>query len=160
MSGSNLAPASTSRAKAKPLGLHENLRREEVIAPPSEKSFGITFAVVFLLLALWFWLRKDLMLWGALFLLVSVGFLAAVYLLPRVLRPLNLIWLKFGLLLHKVVNPLVMGLLFFAVFTPMGLIMRLGGKDFLRLKLRTGDKSYWLPRSQADDKASSMRNQF
>jgi hypothetical protein len=153
-------PAKRLSANTKIQGLHEDLRRDDVVAPPSEKSFGITFAVVFLLLALWLWLRKDLpsiaMVCGA----ASAGFLVTGLLAPAVLRPPNLVWLKFGLLLHKVINPLVMGLLFYGVFTPMGVVMRMGGKDFLRLEFRPGDNSYWLPRSDAGAPVSSMRNQF
>ena len=77
---------------------------------------------------------------------------------PAMLRPLNLLWLRFGLLLHRVVNPIVMGLLFFAVFMPMGLLMRLSGKDFLRLRFRGGDTSYWITR--VGSPPGSMRNQF
>src|SRR5438876_5174391 len=107
---------------------HENLNRDEVVTP-SEKSFGITFSVVALLLAVWLWWRKDLPGAAIIALAASLGFIAAGFLAPAMLRPLNLLWLRFGLLLHRVVNPLVMGLLFFAVFMPMGLLMRLSGKD-------------------------------
>jgi hypothetical protein len=141
-------------------GFYENLRRDEIVAPPSEKSFGITFAVVALLLAVWLWWRKDLAAWALVSLAASAGFLAAGFLAPRLLRPLNLLWLRVGLLLHKVVNPLLMGLLFFAVFTPMGVLMRLGGKDFLRLKFRDGNASYWISRAEAGGAPGSMRNQF
>jgi hypothetical protein len=145
-------------AEAKP-GFHENLSRDDVVVP-SEKSFGITFAVVALLLAAWLWWRKDLTAWALVALAVSAGFLAAGFLAPSALRRLNVLWLKFGLLLHKIVNPIIMGLLFFGVFTPMGVLMRLGGKDFLRLRFRGGDASYWISRLDAEGPPASMRNQF
>ena len=145
-------------AEAKP-GFHENLSRDEDVVP-SEKSFGITFAVVALLLAAWLWWRKDLTAWALVALPVSAGFLAAGFLAPSALRPLNVLWLKFGLLLHRIVNPIIMGLLFFGVFTPMGVLMRLGGKDFLRLRFRGGDASYWISRLDAEGPPASMRNQF
>ena len=83
------------------------------------------------------------------------GFLA-----PGLLRPLNLIWLKFGLVLHKIVNPIVMGLLFFVVFTPMGFIIRLAGKDLLKLKRDATAPSYWSPRQDSGGPEASMKNQF
>ena len=149
-----------TRKKPAASGLHEDLSRDEVVAPPSEKSFGITFAVVALLLALWVWWRKDMPALAVVFLVLSAGFLAAGFLAPALLRPLNRLWLRFGLLLHKIVNPVIMGLLFFLVFTPMGWIMRKGGKDFLRLKFRGTDESYWIRRDESGFAAGSMRNQF
>ena len=86
--------------------------------------------------------------------------LAAGFLTPGLLRPINLIWLKFGLLLHKIVNPIVMGLLFFVVFTPMGFIMRLAGKDLLSLKRDSTAASYWSPRQTTTEVEASMKNQF
>ncbi|CAN5255339.1 hypothetical protein BH10PSE7_BH10PSE7_28610 [soil metagenome] len=139
---------------------HEDLGRDDVVAAPTEKSFGITFAVVALLLALWVWWRKDMPNLALVFLAASAAFLAAGFVAPALLRPLNLVWLKFGLLLHKVINPVVMGLLFFLVFTPMGLIMRAFGKDFLRLKFRAEGQSYWVSRSGDGSVPTSMRNQF
>jgi hypothetical protein len=145
-----------SKAAAKP-AFHENLDRDEVVAP-SEKSFGLTFAVIALLLAVWVWWRKDMPVLALVFLAGSAAFAGAGFFAPAALRPLNLVWLKFGLLLHKVVNPIVMGLLFFAVFTPMGMLMRLLGKDFLRLKAR--QESYWISRLDDGSQQGSMRNQF
>jgi hypothetical protein len=147
------------KARQQP-GFHEDFRRDEAVAPPSEKSFGITFAVVALLLAVWLWWRKDMPVSGLVSLAASALFLAAGFFAPALLRPLNRLWLKFGLLLHRVINPLVMGLLFFAVFTPMGMLMRLGGKDFLRLKFRAPDASYWISRTDPANAPGSMRNQF
>ena len=141
-------------------GLHEDLRRDEIVAPPSEKSFGITFAVVAGLLAVWFWWRHD---WAAaawIALVASATFLGLAFLAPHALRPLNLVWLRFGLLLHKVVNPIIMGLLFFGVITPMGVVMRAFGKDFLRLAKTPGDQTYWVPREAHDPALHSMRNQY
>jgi hypothetical protein len=76
------------------------------------------------------------------------------------LNPLNRLWLKFGLLLYKIVNPIVLGLLFFATIAPIGLIMRLTGKDFLRLKLDREAKSYWIERAPPGPSPQSMRNQY
>ena len=76
------------------------------------------------------------------------------------LGPLNRLWLKFGLLLYKVMNPLILGLLFFVTIMPIGLVMRAFGKDFLRLKLDRNAKSYWIDRSPPGPPPQSMKNQF
>ena len=74
--------------------------------------------------------------------------------------PLNRLWLKFGLLLYKVMNPLILGLLFFVTIMPIGLVMRAFGKDFLRLRLDRNAKSYWIDRTPPGPPPQSMRNQF
>jgi len=141
-------------------GHHESLTPEETVKPPSEKSFGITFAVVFGLIAAWLYWRKHVPIYSVLAAAAAIFFLAAGYLTPQVLRPINLVWLKFGLLLHKIVNPIVMGILFFVVFTPMGFIMRLAGKDLLSLKRDGAAASYWSPRQASTEVETSMKNQF
>ena len=80
---------------------------------------------------------------------VAAVFLVVAYTYPKVLAPLNRLWLKFGLLLYKVVNPVILGLLFFVTIMPIGLLMRACGKDFLRLRLDRGAKSYWIERDAA-----------
>lgn len=139
-------------------GHHETLTSNETVKPPSEKSFGITFAVVFALLAEWLYWRKDLPFWSGLLAVVSLGFLAAGFLAPGLLRPINLVWLKLGLILHKIVNPIMMALLFFVVFTPMAIIMRLAGKDPMKRAREPAAASYWSPRESSGE--VSMKNQF
>jgi hypothetical protein len=78
---------------------------------------------------------------------IAVAFLIVPTPIPRLLGPLNRLWLKFGLLLYKVMNPLVLGLLFFVTITPIGLVMRAFGKDFLRLRMDRSAKSYWIERA-------------
>jgi len=141
-------------------GHHESLTSEETVKPPSEKSFGITFAVVFGLIAAWLFWRKHVPIWSVMAAAAALFFLAAGFLRPQLLRPLNLIWLRFGLLLHKIVNPIVMGLLFYVVFTPMGFIMRLAGKDLLSLKRDSAASSYWSQRQVSTEVEASMKNQF
>jgi hypothetical protein len=141
-------------------GHHESLTSEEIVKPPSEKSFGITFAVVFGLIAAWLYWRKHVPIWSVLSAAAALFFLAAGFLTPQILRPLNLVWLKFGLILHKIVNPIVMGLLFYVVFTPMGFIMRLAGKDLLSLKRDSAASTYWTPRQTTSEIEASMKNQF
>jgi hypothetical protein len=141
-------------------GTHEQLSKRDDVKAPTERSFGITFAVVFALLAAFtYWHRGATMTFYAV-VIVSLIFAVVTLVAARLLRPLNLIWLKFGLLLHKVVNPVIMGLLFFAVFTPMGVAMRAIGVDLLRLKRKHATETYWISRRSEAIQDSSMKNQF
>lgn len=137
---------------------HETLTREETVKGSSDRSFGLTFAVVGLILAgIWFWRGHGYWIYA---LAASAGFAAIALLAPKLLAPLNKAWLKLGLLLHHIVNPLVMGLLFFAVITPMALVVRLMGKDLLRLRFDPQAKSYWIRREPPGPAPESMRHQF
>ena len=139
-------------------GFHEDLTREEEVKASSERGFGIVFAVVFTIVGLLPLLAGGGVRWWALAL--AAGFLGAGYLAPQILRPLNRLWLKFGLLLHRIVNPVIMGLLFFVTVTPIGLIMRALGKDPLRLNLDRSAKSYWIERTPPGPAPDTMKNQF
>jgi Saxitoxin biosynthesis operon protein SxtJ len=141
-------------------GMHEQFDKRDDVKAPSERSFGFTFTVVFALLAAFSWWHSGMGTRAYILLGLSAVFLAITLLAPRLLRPLNLIWLKFGLLLHKVVNPVIMGLLFFGVFTPMGVAMRLFGVDFLRLKRKPPGETYWIVKGDDSIPDSSMKNQF
>jgi hypothetical protein len=141
-------------------GTHEQFGKRDDVKAPTERSFGFTFVVVFALLAAFtYWHRGASITFYAVG-LVSLAFLIVTLTAARLLRPLNLIWLKFGLLLHRVVNPVIMGLLFFAVFTPMGIAMRTIGVDFLRLKRKPATETYWISRRTEAIEDSSMKNQF
>ena len=120
----------------------------------SNRSFGIVFFVVFLLVALYPLLRdNDIKIWS---LLISLGFLILGLKNSKLLNPLNKLWFKFGLLLGQIVSPLIMGLIFFVVVTPIGIIMRLSNKDLLNLKYNK-NKTYWIKKSGPKSK---MKNQF
>jgi len=124
--------------------LHEELRRDERVEGSSDRSFGLVFAAAFSVVAGWPLLNGGApRLWA---LAVAVSFAALALLAPRVLAPLNRLWTRFGLLLARVTNPMVMGLLFFGMVTPMGLAMRALGKDPLRRRLEPGAASYWIER--------------
>lgn len=91
---------------------------------------------------------------------VAAGFLAAALFHPGWLRSLNRLWFRFGMLLHAVVNPLIMALVFFVAVAPIGLLMRVLGKDPLRLKREPTAKSYWIERRPPGPEPDSLRNQF
>ena len=120
---------------------------------PSNRSFGLVFFIVFLIVALWpLKSGEDLRLWS---LALSIIFLILGIFNSKLLTPLNKLWMKFGMFLGLIVSPIVMGIVFFSVVTPIGFFMRIMGKDLLRLK---GKKNtYWIDR---DNIKSSMKKQF
>ena len=120
----------------------------------SNKSFGIVFFIVFLLISFYPLLdNESIRLWSF---VISLIFLILGILNSKILSPLNRAWFKFGVLLGKVISPIIMGIIFFLVVTPTGFIMRLLGKDVLNLKF-SGVKSYWIEKSGPKSK---MKNQF
>ena len=124
------------------------------IKTSSNRSFGIVFFIVFLLVAIYpFFKNGDIRLWS---LLVSSIFLILGLINSNILTPLNKIWFKFGIFLGKMISPVIMGIIFFLVVTPIGSIMRLMGKDVLSLKFNN-NKSYWIEKT---DPKSKMKNQF
>ncbi len=89
-----------------------------------------------------------------------MGFGAVALVWPAILAPLNKLWFRFGLLLHKVMTPLIMGLLFYGLFTPLGLLMRLFGKDPMRVRDTPEAQSYWIEREPSAAVDNHMKNQF
>lgn len=137
---------------------HENFSRPEEKAGSSDRSFGLVFTAAFALIAL-SPLRhgNPVRIWA---LVVSGVFLLLALTIPAVLHPLNLLWSRFGLLLSKVTNPIILGVMFFVVLTPVAFFARLFGKDLLRLRSEPGTDSYWIPRLPPGPAPESMRNQF
>ena len=120
----------------------------------SNRSFGIVFFIVFLLIALYPILKgNDLRIWS---LLISSIFLILGLINSKILTPLNKLWFKFGLLLGRFVSPLIMGIIFFVVVTPIGIIMRLLKKDLLNLNYNNKE-TYWIDKTGPKSK---MKNQF
>tara|TARA_B100001250_G_C19152917_1_gene508786 strand:- start:59 stop:442 length:384 start_codon:yes stop_codon:yes gene_type:complete len=120
----------------------------------SNRSFGIVFFVVFLLIAIYPLINnEELRIWS---LIISIIFLILGLINSKILTPLNKLWFKFGLLLGRIVSPIIMGIIFFLVVTPIGFIMRIIGKDLLNLKFNK-DKSYWIEKTGPKSK---MKNQF
>lgn len=137
---------------------HEHFEPSDEIKVGSEKTFGLVFAAVFALIgALPMLGGGDIRAWA---LIVAALFLIAAFAFPKLLRPLNLLWFRFGLLLHKIVNPLVMGMLFFLTVTPIALIMRLAGKDPLNKAFDKTADSYWVKRDPEEMQPDHMRRQF
>jgi len=127
---------------------------ENKIKIGSNRSFGIVFFVVFFVISLFPLLKdNDIRIWS---LFVSLTFLILGLINSNVLSPLNKLWFKFGLLLGKFISPIVMGFVFFLVVTPIGIFMRLIGKDLLNLN-KKNVKSYWIDKTGPKSK---MKNQF
>jgi len=138
--------------------LHEDFRREEELKGSSSRTFGLIFTGFFLLVAFGPLVRHgEVRVWA---LGVAALFLLAALARPSLLAPLNRLWLKFGLMLHKIVNPIVMALMFFLTVTPIGVAMRLSGKDILRLRLDRAARSYWIERNPPGPAPDTMKNQF
>lgn len=138
--------------------LHEDFSREEHVKAGTDRGFGQVFAGVFAILAGYsYWHGSTTWHYT---LPIAAAFLIVAYVYPRALAPLNRLWLKFGLLLYKVMNPLILGLLFFVTIMPIGLVMRAFGKDFLRLKIDRNAKTYWIARTPPGPPPQSMKNQF
>jgi len=121
---------------------------------PSNRNFGLVFFIFFLIISFWPLLDGNKIRY--LPLIVSIIFLILAIFNSKLLNPLNLIWIKFGILLGKFISPIVMSLIFFAVVTPIGIIMRIFGKDLLRLK-KNDNVSYW---QKKDNSMNDMRKQF
>ena len=122
---------------------------------PSNKKFGFFFSVIFLLISSYYLYLNEIII--ALILgFISVLFFFVSLLKAGLLLPLNIVWMKFGILLGKLISPIVLGTIFFFMFTPVAVIMRLIGRDELRLRLNFQD-SYWIKRKSSINKASFKR---
>lgn len=161
---------------------HESFARPEEIQGSSDRGFGLVFSAFFAILAAMAYRSKlpfsldpaylegcpylsahpDLAAHALpiAFAAASLVFLLLALAIPKVLAPLNRAWFKFGLLLHKIVSPVVLGILFFAVFTPMGTLMRLFGGDPLRLRFDAKAATYWIERSPPGPAPESLKDQF
>lgn len=124
---------------------------------PSERNFGCFFSVLFLIAACYFW-YVDTEWLAYLFMMLSALFAGIALFKPNALRPLNELWMRFGLFLGMIVNPIVLGLIFFAMFTPIAILMRLFGRDELRLRIKKKE-SHWIKRDTLTQ-PESFKNQF
>ena len=120
----------------------------------SNRSFGIVFFIVFLIIGLYPIINNEnLRVWS---IIISLIFLSLGLINSKLLNPLNKLWFKFGILLGKIVSPIIMAIIFFFVVTPIGILMRLLKKDLLNLNF-SSNKSYWIEKNEPKSK---MKNQF
>jgi hypothetical protein len=139
--------------------MHENLQRAEKVKGSSDQSFGLVIASAFALIGLIpVWRAPHQPRWWALGFAIVFALLALLW--PKQLAALNRLWQRLGLLLSAVVSPIVLGLLFFTTLLPVGLLMRLCGKDPLRLRRDPASTSYWIRRDASGSTPSSMKHQF
>ena len=138
--------------------MHEDFSRRGADRGSSDRAFGLVFGAFFSVIGLLpmahgnsprYWL-----------LVPALAFFAAALLKPALLHPLNSLWIKFGFLLHRIVTPIVMAVLFFGTVTPIALILRMLGKDPLRLKLDRSSATYWIERSPPGPAPESIKDQF
>ena len=121
----------------------------------TERSFGLVFAAVFTIIGLYpLWYNENIRLWAC---IIAFIFLFFGIFFPKILIVPNKLWFKLGLLLGAIIAPIIMGMIFFLTVTPIGIIMRLLGKDIINQKIKKTAKSYWIKRKKT---ASSMENQF
>lgn len=137
---------------------HEDLTREQYVEGSSDRSFGLVIAAAFLLIALSPLRHHHALRWWAL--AVSAVFALVALVKPILLARVNWLWMKLGVLLGKVVSPVALGVLFYGVLTPLATVIRLAGKDPLRLRLDPGVDSYWIVRKPPGPPPDSMTNQF
>ncbi len=126
---------------------------------PSERSFGLFFGAVFAAIGLWL-VYKGSLAWAAAFGVAAVAVAVVALAAPRWLALPNRWWFKFGLLLGAIVSPIVLGLLFFVLITPIALVMKLFGRDALERRFDPRRRSYWVEREPPGPTGDSFRNQF
>lgn len=136
--------------------LHEGYQGHEAPRSSTDRAFGVLFGAVFLIVALWPLWSTGRPAWWALALSLVFFVLALAW--PNTLDPLNRLWSRFGALLHRIVSPIVLGVMFFGVLLPVGLLMRLTGKNFLRLARKPNADSYWIEREPS--RPDHFKNQF
>ena len=139
-------------------GTHEDYSRTQHVDASSDRAFGWVFTAVFLVVALWPLAAGGALRWWSL--IVSAAVLLVTLTVPRLLAMPNRLWLRFGLLLNRIISPVMLAILFYLVVTPIGLLMRAVGKDNLRLRRSAQAESYWIARDPPGPEPDSMSNQF
>lgn len=137
---------------------HETFSRTESVEGSSNRTLGLVFAALFVIIAAFPLFFGGAIRWWSL--AVAAAFLIVALVVPGMLTPLNRAWTRFGLLLHRVVSPIVLGFLFYVVVTPLGLLMRLLGKDPLRLHWDRQSPTYWIERRPPGPKPETLSDQF
>jgi hypothetical protein len=140
------------------MSTHEDLSRKTAVTGSSDRTFGLTWVVFLEAVGLWPLIHgRPIRLW-------AMGAGAALFLValvrPSVLAPLNRLWMRLGLILHRITSPIVMGLMFYGVITPIGLIRRGFGWDVVRRGFDRGTNSYWIERRPPGPRPETMSKQF
>lgn len=125
---------------------------------PSNRSFGLTFTFVFSAASIWLW-WKGVSGYGYCA-LAALGILATTLVIPEKLSPLNALWARLGELLHSLTSPIVTGIIYFLVLTPMGICMRLIGRDPLKRKPSSNETTYWIERPEHEKSSTGFDRQF
>ncbi len=129
--------------------------KQKEIKTSSNKSFGLVFFVIFIIIALWPLLKdENIRIWS---IIVSIIFLILGLLNSKILTPFNKLWMRIGIFLGAIVSPIVMGIVYFGVITPIGIILKLFGKDVLNLKIDKNKNTYWTLKKKIPSK---MKDQF
>ncbi len=141
------------------MSTHETLRRDEPVKGSSNRSFGLVIAAALAIFGLWAFVFRggDVRWW---LVVPALVFVAAALVAPQTLAPLNRLWTRLGLLMHRVVNPVVMAAMYYGVVTPTGVIVRALGNDLLKLRRDPAAASYWVVRDNPGSRGESMRQQF
>lgn len=126
---------------------------------PSERTFGLVFVGIFLIAAAYGWYKQFSNAWAYTFLMLASILLLCTLIAPRSLRSLNKAWYQLGLFLGRFVSPIVLGILFFIVITPVAIAMKLAGRDALKLRKQSVD-SYWIERKPPGPEPESFKEQF
>jgi hypothetical protein len=137
---------------------HENYSRQEDVKGSSDRSFGLIFAAAFAIIGtLPLLAGRSFRLWA---LIVTAAFVLTALAAPQLFAPFNRLWTLFGLMLHRAVSPIMLGIMFFLVVTPIGLLMRTLGKQPLRLNFDKSAASYWIDRTPPGPAPESLKDQF
>lgn len=140
------------------MATHEDLSRTHEVKASSNRGFGFVFAAVFLIVAGWPLVSGGTPRWWAA--VVAVAFVAITVTMPKLLALPNRLWLRLGFLLNRIMSPILLMLMFYAMVTPMGVLKRLFGKDNLRLKRGDSNETYWIARTPPGPKPDSLNHQF
>ena len=124
---------------------------------PSNQKFGYFFTLVFIIISIYFYFKEISTLFY-IFAIISIVFFLITSFRANILKPLNKLWMKFGLILGKIINPIVMGVIYFFIFSPIGILIRLFGRDELGLRIKN-KKTYWIKRNK-NLQTNSFRKQF
>ena len=140
------------------MSTHEDFSKTHEVKTSSDRAFGGVFTTVFLIIGLWPLVHGSPLRWWSL--AVAGAILLTTLVAPALLALPNRLWARFGILLNRIVSPVVLALLFYLAVTPMALLMRLFGKDPMRLRPLEKGESYWIKREPPGPKPESLRNQF